>query len=392
VQIDTERKMKRKNNHERGFTMVEMAIVMVIFGLLASVFLFAVKLYRQEAVNDHTNEALQMTRSALREYLSLHTAYPCPADPSTPAGDSTYGLEVDCDITKTPPSEVATPTGRGGRAVWVGAVPFQTLINAGLNVKYKEKHAFDGWGNKLRYAVTMDLTEPGKFNLDNGGIDIIDERDRTILDEPGTAHVAIISHGPNGVGAWTRNGVRVEACPAVLIAPPPLETAFPKNEIENCHATNATFLSGLRIEKNHSYNDDITVYFNHDVSNFWTQVPGNNITNTNTGNVGLGTPEPKEKLHALGDIRATKMESDQYCDPSNISTCMTPDILAGNHPQMTCTEQGAYVIGVSNNRVICKNPYPEASNIPAGFKMMCDPGEVVEHINSTTGVVCKPRP
>ena len=122
----------RSAKKEDGFTLIELAISMIIIGLLAAGFFAALRVQQQRQVIEQQNENFNTAREGLREFIfepnaSYYTGdaagdfngvtgggidfagttptptevdyvtgkrFPCPADPSAGRGDANYGREV----------------------------------------------------------------------------------------------------------------------------------------------------------------------------------------------------------------------------------------------------------------------------------------------------------
>lgn len=128
-----------------GFTMVEMAIVLVIAGLLIVGALALIKPLVERARLLETAEKLAKISDALNVYALNNFRLPCPAEPlRTPAGGEPFGFEQGSTASGAGIPR-ACPVGAGGGIE--GIVPFQTI---GLN----EDLIRDAWGNYITYAVS----------------------------------------------------------------------------------------------------------------------------------------------------------------------------------------------------------------------------------------------
>lgn len=166
------------DDRSAGFTLVEMAVVMLILSLLAgglSAGLGAQLARRAEA---STDEALAEARDALLGYVVRKGMLPCPARSAT---DGSEGREAGTCQTHT------------------GLLPWASLGIAGT----------DGWGRRLRYAVTPVYTRK-IVALDDGDIDIFTRNDNgdvlKLTTEGGRTPAVVLSHGVNGLGATTPDG------------------------------------------------------------------------------------------------------------------------------------------------------------------------------------------
>ena len=296
--------------------------------------------------------------------------------------------------------------------ILVGGVPFATILhpNPAIGVPtrdFSEADAFDAWGKKLTYAVSELMTDAG-YNENYGAIDIVDEHGQTILEVAQTAHTVIISHGPNGVGAFTADGQLTENCSLGITedtdgdgepdAQPGVPAAYTTNpdETENCDMNDARFMSGLYSERTSSFYDDMMTYQLIKSSSIWVPsglvfddngTPGNpaddieilQVSNTNPGNIGLGTQSPTEMLEVVGDIQAMQILADQYCDSAG-QDCMSAEAIAGTG--MTCPN-GQVATGIENNSVRCA---PAFSGPVVGT---CPANQYMVGISNVTGVICE---
>lgn len=165
----------------RGFTLVEMAVVLLILAILAgglTVGLSAQVARRNEAATD---AALEEARDALLGYALRRGTLPCPAK------SGSDGAEDRDNAT----------TCRGNR--FNGLLPWAELGVSGL----------DAWGHRLRYAVAPGYA--GTITLNAAGA--IDVRTRnsagtelTLTTGIGAAPALVLSHGPNGLGGTDADG------------------------------------------------------------------------------------------------------------------------------------------------------------------------------------------
>ena len=74
--------MRIKYSRPTGFSLIELAIVMLIVGVLMSGFLQFYSVMQQKKQYDATNQRLRDIRTALTLYVITHGNLPCPAGPS----------------------------------------------------------------------------------------------------------------------------------------------------------------------------------------------------------------------------------------------------------------------------------------------------------------------
>lgn len=117
---------------QRGFTLVEMAIVLVIFGLLLAALLVPLQAQRDLSLKTETNSTLNVARKALLGFAQSQLRLPCPATAASNGAES--------------------PVGGGACAQQVGFLPAATL---GIQPVDAQGFVLDGWNNRIRYAVTQ---------------------------------------------------------------------------------------------------------------------------------------------------------------------------------------------------------------------------------------------
>ena len=181
-----------------GFTLVEVAVVIAIIGLLLGALLVPLATQVQATKIKATDKSLEEIREALLGFAISNGRLPCP-------DTGTDGIEDG-----------------GGAAACAnqqGVLPFATVGVAPL----------DAWGRRYTYRVTAEFTRnpvPGsvcvatdsRLGLCDLGDIMISGRvtDPTINDKVerklGVASAAIVlSHGPNGFGSTDLNGVAMAA-------------------------------------------------------------------------------------------------------------------------------------------------------------------------------------
>ena len=210
-----------------GFTLVELAVVIAILGLVLGTFLAPLRAQIDAARIREAERSLGEIREALIGYAMTRGALPCP------------------DVVSDGIDGVA-PAACAGTAL-TGILPYQTL---GVP-------RADPWGRLYGYRVTQEFShrlltgQPPAA----GRLDLTDTGDITVLtrgDDPGTAGTAelkhqsvataltrtapalVVSFGPNGFGG-------IGAAAGRGIAPPPRRAA---DETENSDA-DSTFVSRI---------------------------------------------------------------------------------------------------------------------------------------------------
>ncbi len=119
-------------NHHSGFSLVEMAVVLIIIGFVLAALLLPLQAQRNQLFQSQTENTLQTANKALLGYAQSQGRLPCPAI------STSHGLEQ--------------PLGGGACTVSVGFLPSATL---GIQPTNSDGFALDGWNNTIRYAVTQ---------------------------------------------------------------------------------------------------------------------------------------------------------------------------------------------------------------------------------------------
>lgn len=199
--------LKNKNT---GFTLVELAVVLFLVGLMATLGLTALNAQMTMTSYSSTKKKQELIKDALIAYLGKNKRLPCPATTND-------GLEKR-DNTVTAGNLNCT-------AVY-GVLPYATL-DLPKNV------ALDGWESFFSYAVTPNWTltyssatpvaggtttniPANSFSVGNAGAFVIKDRlpDASTPSITTNAVVFVISHGKNGLGALSLKGTRKVSPPS----------------------------------------------------------------------------------------------------------------------------------------------------------------------------------
>ena len=128
---------QKTNSKQMGFSLVEMAVVIVILGLVMGALLLPLQAQRDLSYQSQTDSTLDQAKKALIGFAQSRGRLPCPATATSDGLESFKNnneLAGECDNT-------------------AGFLPGKTL---GIQPADAEGYALDAWGNRLRYAVTQD--------------------------------------------------------------------------------------------------------------------------------------------------------------------------------------------------------------------------------------------
>jgi len=322
-----------------GFTLLEMAIVVLIAGILLSI---VIQIYAGYMANRRvrvTYERMQRVEVALQKFYESQGRYPCPAD----LAGTTSGIE-NCKVGGSDGARMTygnntSYLGDTADMVYVGAVPYETLLlgigdtNPYTDPPEEEKYvsdyefvrrndSLDDWGRKLTYIVPEALTYQATYKQEYASIGVIDESGVSLTEPENSAAWVLISHGDNGSGAYMSDGSVFSGsiCEGI-------ETHKNNCDLAGSNTTNGgiTIISSLKnIAKGNNYFDDIVMFSSANNSIYWEparndpntnkSIASRDIVNSNKGFVGIGNANPVEKL----DITGGSMETDRIKAGANI--------------------------------------------------------------------------
>ena len=134
-----------------GFTLVEMAIVLVILGFVLAALLLPLQAQRQQLAQSQTENTLEHAKQALLGFAQQQGRLPCPATNNGTAvfPDDTGAANPLGGTHNIVPPNPAVPN----CVAQSGFLPAATL---GLQPTDAQGFALDAWNNRIRYAVAAD--------------------------------------------------------------------------------------------------------------------------------------------------------------------------------------------------------------------------------------------
>jgi prepilin-type N-terminal cleavage/methylation domain-containing protein len=205
----------------RGFTIIEMGIVLVIISLVVGAAVSILGPVRDGRRAELTNQRLDVIQKALQVYVIQNGCLPCPTDGTKASTPANASVGQSMDTTSTAIGATCVTAGTVKCLQVAAVVPWVTL---GIS----EDDITDGWGDRIRYAVAGDVTTtpvcvggvatPGTLHLTNGMVrtpgatGCYPQGDLTVTDQgitpntsTTTAAYVLVSSGPDQALALRAN-------------------------------------------------------------------------------------------------------------------------------------------------------------------------------------------
>jgi prepilin-type N-terminal cleavage/methylation domain-containing protein len=167
-------KTPRKNCRSRGFTLVELAVVIMIVGLLLGGLVATIEAQANARAAAQTEQSMQLARDALVGFAIRQERLPCPAMEnldfvgSLPPYWQTHAALGYRDGTATrvdgTGEEAFASGGSSANGQCADIVGFLPALTLGIGPTDAQGYLLDGWGSRVLYAVTSaDATNPRAF-------------------------------------------------------------------------------------------------------------------------------------------------------------------------------------------------------------------------------------
>lgn len=211
------RPCSRRTESQRGFTLVEMAIGMLVIALLLGSILVPLSAQVEQRKVSETQKALEEMREALLGFAIANGYLPCPDKTATGGAGTPNDGREDVNGSVCVVSE--------------GNFPWATMGTP----------AADSWGNRFHYRVDSTFAQRGPPVLSFtsvSGIEVCaDNGCAARLTNSGDGPPAVIlSHGKNGLGGFNSANNQQN--------PPPTSA----DELENADFVDARFVSRVHTE------------------------------------------------------------------------------------------------------------------------------------------------
>lgn len=414
---ETHQKIDIFNTRESGYSLIQLAIGLIVIGLFVAISGQAYVLYTKNKQVMTTQERVTEMVAAIQGYRQLYGRYPCPSSMLAEKDDTNYGHETDCTDTSvavgdcnggicietaidgapyTISNGVTITTADRDAAlanprVRLGAIPFRLL-------QIDERKTYDAYGSRFLYAMTESMADPDLFRELNGAIHIVNADGESLINPPGTAPFVIVSPGPNGLGAYSAQGAQTTQCIDTVLDGENCRNFDPVSVVTPPTLTNpsfAIFASDYRMDVATADGfDDVIEYFAESANPLWKRTTGNleNIEALVDQSVGVDSvaaaadafevPQgvmgydhdnnvATSAITQRGGIRVQNstdsVQAEAYCDYNGLN-CFDPRRLGGTSAEViSCSTPGQYMVGIRGGatlgegicgdvKTFCNNP------------------------------------
>lgn len=227
--------------NSKGFTLIEIAMVLAVGGLLIASFSSYLLNFHKLAQQKDMRNRMTIITTAVQEFLEVNGRMPCPASLTDAIDTANFGREVSDAVTlcnAVPTGGGVFVSGSGATRVIKGAVPVRSL-------NLPDDYIFDVYGNRFTFAVTANQATVGlTFSDNDGAITVRDSGGIVIVPDatavppiPGASFI-IVSHGRNRHGGYTTEGALFGNC-----------SDGSTDEQENCN-NNRTYVDTMLVGDN----------------------------------------------------------------------------------------------------------------------------------------------
>lgn len=230
---------KSRSNRENGFTLIEIAIGLVIVGMLMGGALEIARVHAVQKTYKATRSNIEEINKSISLYLARFGQLPCPAPVTATQDDKEYGKGGNCEellsTSMSTSDDYIITQGRQGEKVIIGKVPFRDL-------SLVQTFTRDGWNRDLYYAVSGGLTDTDTYSQYGGVIDAVDSHDVSLTHEDTGVQYVLYSTGSDA-------------------APPGSKECIPdRADTENCNGDGTFRYAPTALGPGENYYDDIISY------------------------------------------------------------------------------------------------------------------------------------
>lgn len=218
--------MQSYTHKQHGFSLVEMAVVLVIMGLLLAMVMTPLRAQRASKLQHETESLMLEAKQALLGHALIQHYLPCPDTDATPDGWENVKVDGACEKDE-------------------GILPWQNLGVAKT----------DAWGRLWRYRADASFSHHQKpfgfAEAENASSIQVQTELGNVTSQPSRPIAIILSHGENGLG-----GVQVIDEKNTQALPSPTSA----DEMENADSDVNFVDKGLRMgTSNNDYDDLLTM-------------------------------------------------------------------------------------------------------------------------------------
>jgi prepilin-type N-terminal cleavage/methylation domain-containing protein len=236
----------------KGFTLLEVAMAVIIGGMLLGLFGEQLIHTLRESKIKTTQYRLEEVHKAVNRYMIYNNHLPCPANRQMEMNNALYGYAIGTSSSVrgggTCRSGTSGTASAGG--VHIGMVPTR-------NLNLPDEFGYDGWGSRLIYAVTEQMTNGTTFGRIDAACGAAGGPCIQILGHGQPAAFVIASVGPDRLGGYNIYGQSI-----------PCAMTPGRADSENCD-DDATFTDmphSSAIDSGHTnHNDDMILYSSGEV-------------------------------------------------------------------------------------------------------------------------------
>lgn len=396
-----------KSNTESGYNLLMSAIALLVVGILMAGGFQAYAVYTKKEQASKTQQVIANAVSKIQSFKETFGRFPCPAPLNLARNNAAYGHE---DCTTVIPVDTCAgglchmtgrtiPPAAAAEQLRVGTIPFRLL-------QIEEKDVYDAYGHRLVYAMTLNQGSTSTYRDGNGAIGLVDDSGQNLTNPADSVDYVIISHGPNGVGAYGYSGAQKIACPTVAVG---------GLEANNCIDMAVPPASPLRFASAPAATagganqfDDVIEYFSSNEPAMWRRNDANkdDIQTISNTNVAVGVNDPDVALDIAQSTAAAAtagvgstwdgalrvvgtnaggqtfgVRADSICNEAG-TECFKPENFASAAGIAACPA-GKYMVGI-------KGTGTDAVAECAPVKVSCTPPNVMTGLNASGVPICSP--